>query len=107
MEREFMEHEITDRELYLKNVKSWPGHRGRQELIDHLEGKMISRAEAMLAFCYGCGAGYTDGAKDCELYQCPMYHYMPYGSKKIKSSRMAKVLSPEHLAKMQAGRKKK
>ena len=93
-----------DVELYLKNVKRWPGHRGHQELINYLEGKVLGRAESMLAYCYGCGAGYTDGAKDCELYHCPIYPYMPYGSKKAKSG---KVLSPEHLAKMQAGRKKK
>jgi len=97
---------MTNAEQYLENVKSWPAHRGKTELVSHLEGANLSRAESQLAFCYSCGAGYTDGAKDCEMFQCPMYGYMPYGSKKTKSSRAGKTLSPEHLAKMQAGRRK-
>jgi hypothetical protein len=91
---------------YLEAVKSWPGHQGKAELIRHLEGETLSRAESQKAYCYGCMAGYTDGNKDCELYHCPMYPYQPYGSKKVKSGRAGKTLSPEHLAKMQAGRLK-
>ena len=98
---------MNESEQYLNNVRLWPTHRGKKELIDYLEGKALSRTAAMLAFCYGCGAGYTDGAKDCELFQCPMYPFMPYGTKKAKSGRAGKTLSPEHLAKMKAGRKKK
>jgi hypothetical protein len=91
---------------YLESVKTWPAHRGKQELIRALDGEILGRADAMLAYCYGCMAGYTDGNKDCELYHCPMYPYQPYGSKKPESSRTGKTLSPEHLAKMQAGRRK-
>lgn len=90
---------------YLEAVNSWAGHRGKAELIRHLEGETLSRAESQLAFCFGCMAGYSD-EKDCELYQCPMYPYQPYGSKKPESGRKGKTLSPEHLAKMQAGRRK-
>jgi len=92
---------------YLKTVESWAGHRGKAELIRYLKGESISRAESQLAFCYGCNAGYSDGAKDCEMTNCPMHPYMPYNTTKKKSGRAGKVLSEEHKAAMQAGRRKK
>jgi len=90
---------------FLDHVRTWGAHRGQRELIAHLEGKELSRAESMIAMCYGCCAGYTDGAKDCLVPNCPMYGFMPYAEKK-QSDRPKRVLSPEHLAKMAAARRK-
>jgi hypothetical protein len=91
---------------YLENVKTWAAHRGKNELIRHLEGESISRAEAMLAKCYDCCAGYSDGGKDCEVPHCPIYGYMPYNTNKKKSGRAGRVLTDEHKAAMLAGRNK-
>jgi hypothetical protein len=88
---------------YLKAVQSLPAHRGQRELINHLEGKELSRSQAMIAMCYGCMGGYTDGAKDCLIAGCPLYGFMPYAEKKSGPKR---TLSPEHLEKLQAARRK-
>jgi hypothetical protein len=95
------------RSQYLQNVKSWAGHRGKKEMIEHLEGKVLNRAAAQLAYCYGCMAGYSDGNKDCGMEHCPLYPYQPYGTKKPKSTKVGKELSQEQKDKMQAGRKAK
>ncbi len=56
--------------------------RGRGELKKHLAGKKISRAQAMLALCFDCMGGYSDGKKSCEIPDCPLYPWMPYRDKK-------------------------
>ena len=58
--------------------------KGRTERIKFLEGKSLTRAEAMLANCYECTGGYADGARDCKIENCSMYHYMPYAKRKDK-----------------------
>lgn len=58
--------------------------KGQRERIRYLEGKPLTRAEAMLAQCYECTGGYSDGARDCEIKTCSMYAYMPYGRQKDK-----------------------
>ena len=36
---------------------------------------------AVLAHCHQCMSYYQDGKDDCENYTCPLYPFMPYGTK--------------------------
>jgi hypothetical protein len=56
--------------------------KGRGELAKHLDGKRLTLKEAVLANCYGCMGGYTDGLHDCEIPDCPLYAFMPYRENK-------------------------
>jgi hypothetical protein len=58
--------------------------RGRAERIKFLEGKPLTRAEAILAHCYQCTGGYDDGAQDCEIESCSLRQHMPYAKRKDK-----------------------
>jgi len=51
---------------------------GRPALKRYSEGQRITRGEALKAMCYTCMGGYADGARDCEVHECPLYLYMPY-----------------------------
>ena len=52
--------------------------KGKKELEAHLRGEKLTHKEAVLAKCYDCTYGYTDGKVDCEIRSCPNYHFMPY-----------------------------
>lgn len=78
-------------------------YRGRKEFIAHLEGKSLSKAQAILAACYECMGWYMDGVEDCQMKSCPLHPYMPYNKDKTKR----RTLSPDHVAKMKAGKEKK
>tara|TARA_B100001964_G_C13945583_1_gene470955 strand:+ start:103 stop:300 length:198 start_codon:yes stop_codon:yes gene_type:complete len=56
---------------------------GRKELKKYLRGDKITFKQAVLAKCYECMCGYTDGKISCEIPNCPLYKFMPYqGDKK-------------------------
>lgn len=42
----------------------------------------LTRGDAIKAKCADCMSDYADGRLDCEIYDCPLYPYMPY--KKVK-----------------------
>ena len=52
--------------------------KGKKELTRYLRAEKITYKEAVLAKCYDCMYGYTDGKMDCEVNSCPNYHFMPY-----------------------------
>ena len=56
--------------------------RGKSELINHLNGKRLTRNQAIRAMCYDCTGFYADGRLECELSDCPLYGFMPYRGKK-------------------------
>jgi len=58
-----------------KSVKSWPSRRGKTNLLDHLSGKALTRAQAITAMCYSCTAG--DGVT-CTVPGCPLYPFSQY-----------------------------
>lgn len=67
----------------IKNVKLLGKKaKGRQERIRHLEGKPLTRHEAIKAHCFDCTGGYTDGARDCGIKTCSLYRYHPYRTAK-------------------------
>ena len=66
-------------QLRLENIKRHGIRaKGRNELIAFLNGKKLTRAEAMKAKCYDCMGYFADGTLDCKLKNCPMYDYRPY-----------------------------
>ena len=87
---------------------------GREQAIQHLEGKPLTHKEAIHAMCYMCSGMHADGQAKCTSHECPLYPKTPYPSdpvpKALKLTRQRdpnapkKVLSPEHLAKLAAGR---
>lgn len=87
---------------------------GREQAIQHLEGKPLTHKEAILAMCYICSGMHSDGLTKCTSHECPLYPKTPYPAdpvpKSMKLTRQRdpnapkKVLSPEHLAKLAAGR---
>ena len=52
--------------------------KGRKELRKYLIGEKITYKQAVLAKCYECMCGYTDGKISCEIQNCPLYKFMPY-----------------------------
>lgn len=51
---------------------------GGKEYKKFLDGKRLTRKEAMLANCYECMGGHENGKQDCLGKSCPMYQYYPY-----------------------------
>jgi len=60
---------------------------GRRELLEYLNGGTISKKAAILAKCFDCCGYYDAGRIDCEIPDCPLYPFMPYGKKKKKVKR--------------------
>lgn len=54
--------------------------KGRNELIKHENGENLTYRQMVLAKCYECCAGYTDGKVNCGIKGCPLYGKMPYKS---------------------------
>jgi len=66
-----------------------------------LDGKQLTRKEAILAQCYVCN-GLSDGGQDCKGKSCPLYEYMPY---RVPSEpKKKKVMSEEQKQVMLAGK---
>jgi|WetSurMetagenome_2_1015567.scaffolds.fasta_scaffold23149_2 hypothetical protein len=40
-----------------------------------------SLKQAVLHKCHRCCGFYSDGRKDCEITECPLYFFMPYREK--------------------------
>ena len=54
---------------------------GRKELRTHLRDGKVGLRDAIIAKCYDCMGGYTDGVYECKIPDCPLYPYMPYNSR--------------------------
>lgn len=52
---------------------------GRSLLLKHFDGKRLTRGQALIAKCCECSGYYADGRVDCQMPDCPLYPYMPYG----------------------------
>jgi hypothetical protein len=86
--------ELTEVKKYGRAFK------GKTELVSFLSGKKLTRTQSITAYCYICMGYYADGADDCRQNDCPLHPFMSYNKTRPK-----RVMSPEHIAKMQAGRK--
>jgi len=92
----------------IEEVKKAKSYRGKKELIAHLEGKNITRSQAMVSKCFDCMGYFADGIGDCNSPDCPMYNYRPYKTKRQfdNAEKPTRVLTEEHKKAMQKGRKK-
>lgn len=59
--------------------------KGKKYLINHLKGKRLTQAQAILAHCYDCMGYYSDGRQDCKATQCALYPLMTFNPNKIKA----------------------
>lgn len=84
------------------NVEGLKRFKGRREFLEHMAGKSIPASAAIKAYCYCCMSEYADGVGDCGDKNCVLHPFMPYNADKKKR----RVLTPEHIAAMKAGRKK-
>jgi len=72
--------EITEEEraYLIKQCKQDKTSAGRTQYLRFLNGEKLTYREAMLAKCYECDGGHSDGRYDCEVPTCSLYPYMPY-----------------------------
>lgn len=62
-------------------VKNGKRIKGQAFLLRHLEGKNLTRNQAITAKCYECTGYYSDGPEDCGITECPLHRYMPFRAK--------------------------
>ena len=63
--------------------------KGVEELAEWKKTKkLLTRKQAIRAFCADCMGEFKDGIKDCNNMNCPLYPYQPY-SKYIDPSTKA------------------
>ena len=55
--------------------------RGQAAILKYLQGKPITKRQAIEAKCYECMGYYIHGAIDCSVRECPLYPYNPYRKK--------------------------
>lgn len=78
---------------------------GKKELLKFQTVAKITAREAIKAKCYECMGNYEDGRDDCEVTTCPLYGYMPYGSRKYEPTRRGKGRA-DNLIKARAAKSK-
>ena len=71
----------AERSLLIRQSKKDPTSAGRTQYLRFLNGEKLTYREAVLAKCYDCDGGHSDGRYDCEVLSCPLRRYMPYKDK--------------------------
>jgi len=71
--------------ILLKQLERDPMSKGRTQYRRFLNGERLTQREAILAKCYDCDGGHSDGKYDCEVPSCPLRSYMPYRGKNAGS----------------------
>ncbi len=64
---------MTKREEILRNVKRWARKPGKADLLRHLRGERLTRAEAIKAKCYECIEG--EDIRPCLVSGCSLTQY--------------------------------
>lgn len=79
----------SDKEKRIKFAKSWakkgPRLLGRQQYMNHLNGKKLTYKQAVWAKCYMCTDGW-DIEKGCSDPTCPLVPLCPYNTKSKNTS---------------------
>ncbi len=57
------------------------------------QGKRPSMLKAVREKCKSCMCDYVDGRLDCEIEDCSLYFWMPYGKVKRKKNELSKISS--------------
>lgn len=60
----------------IKDVQAWPRRAGKAELLRHLRGERLTRAEAISAKCYECIQG--EDPRPCTVTGCPLTQYCQF-----------------------------
>jgi hypothetical protein len=55
---------------------------GQALFLKTLREERVSASQAIRAKCYDCMAYYEDGKGDCGDPLCPLYPWMPYGTRR-------------------------
>lgn len=63
----------------IRDVETWPLRKGKRDLLKHLKGEKISRAEAVRAKCYECLGG--EGGP-CSVTTCALNGWSQYSKSK-------------------------
>ena len=71
----------AEKSLLIRQSKKDPTSAGRTQYLRFLNGEKLTYREAVLAKCYDCDGGHSDGRYDCEVLSCPLRIYMPYKGK--------------------------
>lgn len=72
----------------LADVKNSKQFAGRKELTAYLEGKTLTRNQAIKAKCFECMNGYDDGAIDCLIKTCSLYPFMAYKGRALTKAQL-------------------
>ena len=91
---------VSYRDTVLKGKQA----QGKNEMLKHLDGGLLTPREAIKAWCYDCVGFYDDGKMDCERDDCPLHPYMPYNPNRVKGSKGRPGGNLEGLAKARAAR---
>jgi len=75
----------------IRQLDTVPNSTGRELLKKYLTGTVLTNAQSVKAKCCECSGFYIDGKKDCEVYTCPLYPYMPYGKMRKKYIRPDRI----------------
>ena len=69
-----------DRSKRLETIRRAPKTRSRDLAASMLEkGVVPTPKQACLIMCGECCGWFVDGRHDCEVEECGLYYYMPYG----------------------------
>ena len=67
------------REQRKKNIlKHGATSAGKTHYLKYLNGKKLTRNQAILAKCFECSGYYADGRSACEITDCPIWPWAPY-----------------------------
>ena len=66
---------MIDKEL-LESARSGTSRHGKTHLINYLNGKTITRGQAISAKCYDCDGMGKSGI--CDIKACPLYPYSSF-----------------------------
>lgn len=64
----------------IANVKQWKRHAGKNDYLNYLGGKRLTRHQAIKAKCYECVQG--DDFSVCTISKCPLTIYSPMNNKR-------------------------
>ena len=65
----------------LESAKSGKRRDGQVVLIKHLEGRRLTRSQAIRAKCYDCDGMGDSGV--CGLVECSLYPFSPYARQEV------------------------
>ncbi|MBT1070993.1 hypothetical protein [Pelotalea chapellei] len=70
---------MTRTDHLIKQAQTMPKKAGRQEYIKHLEGKTLTRRQAIRAKCFECVGG--NDSRPCTIPTCPLMAFSQWNSK--------------------------